>query len=84
MISNFILYSKPDCPNCLVLKNKLTSSGVPFSIIELNFGQDSENPIIEIADFKAQFPGVSQMPFFTATVDGKDTKGGIREAMKFV
>lgn len=84
MISNFTLYTKPNCPNCLVLKNKLTSSGIPFSIIEINFGQEPEHPVIEVEEFKSQFPGVSQMPFFTAIVSGSETKGGIREAMKFI
>lgn len=84
MITNFVLYSKPNCPNCLILKNKLDNAGIPHSIIEVNFGQETENVMIEIDDFKSQFPGVSQMPFFTAEDSGTEVKGGIREALKFI
>lgn len=84
MITNFVLYSKPSCPNCTNLKDKLNRAGVPYSIIEVNFGQDTENQIIEVEDFKTQFPGVSQMPFFTAEVSGAEVKGGFREALKFI
>lgn len=84
MITNFILYSKPNCPNCDTLKGKLSNAGIPHSIIELNFGQDTENQMIEVDDFRTQFPGVSQMPFFTAEIHGTETKGGIREALKFI
>lgn len=84
MITNFILYSKPNCPNCDTLKSKLLNAGIPHSIIELNFGQDTDNQLMEIQDFKTQFPGVSQMPFFTAEIFGSEIKGGIREALKFI
>lgn len=76
------IYTKPNCPNCVMLKELLLSRSVAFSTIELNFGQTTVNPLMEVIDFKTKFPGVTTMPFFEfVKPDGSVETGGYMKAM---
>jgi len=57
-----IVYSKPNCPGCVTLKDKLKAEGTPFT--EVVLGKD-----ITIDEFKERFPTVRSVPF---VVDAKE------------
>lgn len=76
------IYTKPNCPNCVILKNRLDQKQVDYDTIELNFGQETTNTIIEVVDFKTKFPGVTTMPFFEVEMHGQKITGGITQALK--
>jgi glutaredoxin len=48
---SLIIYTKPNCPNCEILKTRLNSKNVEFEVIELNFGQETQNQLMEVIDF---------------------------------
>lgn len=50
-----IVYSKPNCPGCVTLKNKLKAEGVEY--VEIELGKD-----MSIEDFKGKFPTVRSVP----------------------
>lgn len=79
-MKNLTVYTKPNCPNCVILKNLLAAKGVEYSTVELDFGQQSTNQLMSVEAFKAQNPGVNMMPFFTCEgEDGGPKQGGLRE-----
>jgi len=57
-----IVYSKPNCPGCDTLKNKLKSEGVDY--VEIMLGKD-----MSIEDFKAKFPAVRSVPHMIYSKD---------------
>ena len=57
-----IVYSKPNCPGCVTLKNKLKAEGVEF--VEIELGKD-----MPIEDFKAKFPTVRSVPHMIYSKD---------------
>ena len=57
-----IVYSKPNCPGCVTLKNKLKAEGVEF--VEIELGKD-----ISIEAFKEKFPLVRSVPYMEYTKD---------------
>ena len=67
-----IVYTKPDCPNCIQLKQYLANKSIPYKTIELDFGQETDNELITIEEFKSQYPTVSAMPLWT---HGTETGG---------
>lgn len=81
-IENVVVYTKPDCPNCVQLKSLLERKGVDFTIVELDFGQPTTNKKMKIEDFKSLNPQVSQMPFFTSLSDQGVIQGGFMAAQK--
>jgi glutaredoxin len=50
------VYTKDDCPACLIVKNRLHSQGVEFK--EVKIGRD-----ITVDAFKEQFPNVRMVPY---------------------
>lgn len=62
---NITVYSKPNCNFCVQAKRLLESKGLPFTEIELNFGQSPKegNMLLEVPDFKAQNPTVATLPY---------------------
>lgn len=77
------VYSKPNCPNCVILKDRLDQKSVDYTTIELDFGQTTQNELITVIDFKTKFPGITSMPFFVHE-DGAGvvTTGGMMQALK--
>ena len=59
-----IVYSKPNCPGCATLKNKLKAEGVEF--VEIELGKD-----MTIEAFKEQFPTVRSVSHMIYSKDGK-------------
>ena len=59
-----IVYSQPNCPGCVTLKNKLKAEGVEF--VEIELGKD-----MTIEAFKEQFPTVRSVPHMIYSKDGK-------------
>ena len=50
------VYTKDNCPACLVVKNRMHNQGIEFK--EVKIGRD-----ITLEAFKEQFPLVRQVPF---------------------
>lgn len=50
------IYTKEDCPACMVLKSKLFSKNIPYQ--EIMIGKD-----ITREEFMEKFPGVRQVPY---------------------
>lgn len=59
------IYSQPNCPGCVALKNKLKSEGVPFA--EVVIGKD-----LSLDTFRKYFPDVKSVPF---VVEDEDADG---------
>lgn len=59
---SLIVYSQPNCPGCVTLKNKYKEEGVVFT--EVVIGKD-----ITVDEFKQRFPTVRSVPF---VVDSKE------------
>lgn len=60
-----IIYTRPVCPACYILKAKLTREGVPFeaiTVIDLNEPRPP-GAYIERWDFEQKHPGVRSFPF---------------------
>ena len=55
-----IIYTKEDCPACMVLKSKLFSKNIPYQ--EIMIGKD-----ITREEFMEKFPGVRQVPHLVET-----------------
>ena len=55
-----IVYSQPNCPGCVTLKNQLKSKGEEF--IEQVIGKD-----ITKEDFFSLYPGVRTVPYVVET-----------------
>lgn len=49
------VYTQPNCPGCVILKNKLIQQNVPFQTVEI--GKD-----ITKEEFFEKFPGVRSVP----------------------
>lgn len=50
------VYSLPNCPGCITLKNQLTAQGIPFA--EVVLGKD-----LSIETFQKYFPDVKGVPY---------------------
>ena len=59
---SLIVYSQPNCPGCVIMKNKLKEEGKTFT--EIIIGKD-----ITVDEFKERFPTVRSVPFM---VDAKE------------
>lgn len=59
-----IVYSKPNCPGCVTLKNKLKAEGKEF--VEVVLGQD-----MSIEAFKEKFPEVRSVPHTEVIYESK-------------
>jgi glutaredoxin len=59
---SLIVYSKPNCPGCVTLKDKLKAEGTAFT--EVVIGKD-----ITVQEFIERFPDVRSVPY---TVDAKE------------
>lgn len=81
-IENVVVYTKPDCPNCVQLKSLLERKGVDFTVVELDFGQPTTNKKMKIEDFKSLNPQVLQMPFFTSLSEQGVIQGGFMAAQR--
>jgi glutaredoxin len=81
---SLIIYTKPNCPNCEILKTRLNSKNVEFEVIELNFGQETQNQLMEVIDFKSKFPGITSMPFFELKIHDEVITGGITKALNLL
>ena len=79
-IENVVVYTKPNCPNCVQLKSLLERKGVDFTIVELDFGQPTTNKKMKVEDFKSLNPQVSSMPFFTSLSEQGVVQGGFMTA----
>lgn len=76
--SKMIVYTKPNCPQCIQLKQHLDSKSIPYKTIEIDFGQYTMNDLISISEFKAKYPTVQQMPFWVSD----DNQGGLQLAKR--
>ena len=87
-MENVIVFTKPACPNCVLLKNLLKNKNVEYNVVELDFGQETNFTKLSIAEFKQLYPQVSAMPFFTATyitsTMSQEVSGGLSYAMKLL
>lgn len=59
-----IVYSQPNCPGCVTLKNKLKAEGKEF--VEVVLGQD-----MSIEAFKEKFPEVRSVPHTEVIYESK-------------
>lgn len=50
------VYTKDNCPACLIVKNRLRNQGIEFE--EVKIGRD-----ITVEAFKEQFPNVRAVPY---------------------
>lgn len=71
---DIVVYSKDNCPNCVIAKNLLESNGIKFRSYEI--GKD-----IDMSDFKTRYPNVRAVPFI---LNGETAIGGLTELMKFI
>lgn len=73
-----IVYTKPNCPNCDQLKQYLINKSIPYTLIEIDFGQTTDNQTISIEEFKAQYPFVGAMPYWVSDTQ----QGGLSMAKR--
>ena len=54
-MTKLVVYSKDNCPACVLLKARLDKEGTEY--VEVNVGKD-----MTVADFKEKFPNVRSLP----------------------
>jgi glutaredoxin len=59
-METIIVYSKENCPACVMLKERLTKEGEPFSEVVVGVDMTQEA-------FRAKFPQVRSMPHMEMT-----------------
>lgn len=60
----FVVYSKPNCPQCDVAKTLLKSHNIYFREVSIDVGQtlSADQEKIAIADLKNRYPNVRSAP----------------------
>ena len=69
---NFTVYSKPNCPQCVQVKNKITATNNTYDEIQLDVGQEKESGKSYITRellFQV-FPDAKAMPLISFEKDG--------------
>jgi glutaredoxin len=60
----FVVYSKPNCPQCDVAKSLLKSRNIYFKEVSIDVGQvlSADHEKIAISDLKTRYPAVRSAP----------------------
>lgn len=80
---NFTVYSKPKCVYCDRAKTLLTASGLDYSEIIIDIGQDKDplKTYVSVTELKAKVPGASSVPQIFA---GDTHVGGFDSLVKYL
>ena len=60
----FTIYSKPNCPQCVIAKNLLSAANIEFNEIHIDTGQEKHNDLNYISRdaFIEKFPNQRMLP----------------------
>lgn len=82
-MSEYIVISKPNCPQCEQAKNLLSQHNLQFDVHMFDVGQpkEADTTYVDVAQFKQQYPTAASAP---QIFRGNTHVGGLQQLRKLL